>query len=59
MQFYRVTVQMKAIEQYFFVLLFTMTYKVAQRRLGLWMKSYRVAIQMTAIEYDVVCFSVP
>ena len=43
-----VTIQMKAIEQYFPVVLFVMLYKVVL--LSLWMKSYGVTIQMKATE---------
>ena len=43
-----VTVQMKATEQYFPVVLFVMLYKVVL--LSLWMKSYGVTIQMKATE---------
>ena len=42
------TIQMKATEQYFPVVLFVMLYKVVL--LSLWMKSYRVTIQMKATE---------
>ena len=43
-----VTIQMKATEQYFPVVLFVMLYKVVL--LSLWMKSYGVTIQMKATE---------
>ena len=43
-----VTIQMKATEQYFPVVLFVMLYKVVL--LSLWMKSYCVTIQMKATE---------
>ena len=43
-----VTIQMKATEQYFPVVLFDMLYKVVL--LSLWMKSYGVTIQMKATE---------
>ena len=49
-----VTIQMKADEQYFAVVLFIMLYKVVQH-LSLWMKSYGVTIQMKATEQ---CFPV-
>ena len=48
MKSYRVTIQMKATEQYFPVVLFVMLYKVVL--LSLWMKSYHVTIQMKATE---------
>ena len=48
MKSYGVTIQMKATEQYFPVVLFVMLYKVVL--LSLWMKSYRVTIQMKAPE---------
>ena len=53
-----VTIQMKASEQYFPVVLFVMLYKVVI--LSLWMKSYRVTIQMKATEqyFPVVLFIV-
>ena len=43
-----VTIQIKATEQYFPVVLFVMLYKVVL--LSLWMKSYGVTIQMKATE---------
>ena len=43
-----VTIQIKATEQYFPVVLFVMLYKVVL--LNLWMKSYGVTIQMKATE---------
>ena len=48
---------MKAIEQYFPVVLFIISYKVTQL-LSLWMKSLSVTIQMKAIEqyFPVVLF---
>ena len=57
MKFYGVTIQMKATEQYFPVVLFIMLYKVALI-LSLWMKSYGVTIQMKATEqyFPVVLF---
>ena len=48
MKSYGVTIQMKATEQYFPVVLFVMLYKVVL--LSLWMKSYGVTIQMKATE---------
>ena len=53
-----VTIHMKAIEQYFPVVLFTMLYKVV---LSLWMKPWCVTIQMKAIEqyfHMVLCLHV-
>jgi len=46
-----VTIQMKAIEQYFHVVLFIMLYKVILT-LSLWMKPWCVTIQMKAIEQN-------
>ena len=53
MKSYSVTIQMKATEQYFPVVLFIILYKVV-----LWMKSYDVTIQMKASEqyFPVVLF---
>ena len=53
MKSYGVTIQMKATEQYFPVVLFIILYKVV-----LWMKSYGVTIQMKASEqyFPVVLF---
>ena len=59
---YSVTIQMKATEQYFPVVLFIMLYKVVLI-LSLWMKSLSVTIQMKATEqyfrYTVQGGSVP
>ena len=49
MKSYGVTIQIKATAQYFPVVLFIMLYKVF-KLLGLWMKSYVVAIQFKATE---------
>ena len=53
MKSYGVTIQMKASEQYFPVVLFIILYKVV-----LWMKSYGMTIQMKASEqyFPVVLF---
>ena len=53
MKSYSVTIQMKATEQYFPVVLFIILYKVV-----LWMKSYGMTIQMKASEqyFPVVLF---
>ena len=45
MKSYSVTIQMKATEQYFPVVLFIALYKVVLS-FGLWMQSYGVTIQM-------------
>jgi len=45
-----VAIQMKAIEQYFHVLLFITLYKEVLIFLSLWMKPLCVTIQMKAIE---------
>ena len=52
-----VTIQIKATEQYFPVVLFVMLYKVVL--LSLWMKSYGVTIQMKATEqyFSLVLFN--
>ena len=47
MKSYGVTIQMKATEQYFPLVLFIILYKVV-----LWMKSYGVTIQMKATEQN-------
>ena len=47
MKSYGVTIQMKATEKYFTVVLFIMLYKVVLT-VSLWMKSYGVSIQMKA-----------
>ena len=49
MKSYDVTIQMKATEQCFPVVLFIMLYKVVLT-LSLWMKSYGVTIQIKATE---------
>ena len=46
MKSYNVTIQMKATEQYFPVVLFIMLYRGCSKFLIQWMKSYGVAIQM-------------
>ena len=45
------TIQMKAIEQYFHVVLFIMLYKVGLTFLSLRLKPLSVTIQMKAIEH--------
>ena len=58
MKFFSVTIQMKATEQYFPVVLFIILYKVVLTFLSLWMKSLNVTIQMKATEqyFPVVLF---
>ena len=52
------TTQVKAVEQYFPVVLFIMLYKVLVSS-SLWIKSFSVVIQMKAVElcFPVVLFS--
>ena len=55
MKSYGVTIQMKATERYFPMVLFIMLYKLVLF-LCLWMKSYGMTIQMKATEqYFLLC----